>query len=152
MTTLYTRQSSSADVRRSDTQGLLIITAIPAGASESLLGKPLLAAGALTVAGTYSCDIDTYDWSALEVVLMASAITGTVTPHLRRMYASRAAVRSSTSGVGMSAGVSQTLSTSTVVGTQRFRLDLVIAGGGAATFDAGTDPTSPTALAEFNGA
>lgn len=151
MSTIYARQSSSADVRRSETQGLLIVTETPAG-GEAALGLPLIAAGALATAGTYSCDIDTHDWSAIEATVMASAITGTVTPHLRRLYANRVAVRSSTSGVGMSAGVSQTLSTSTIIGTQRFRLDIVVGGGGSATFAPGSDPTTPTALGEFNGA
>lgn len=150
MPTITIPQSSPADVRRSESQGVLIIHGHPAGA-EAVAGKSLLDAGALTIAGDYYCHIDTHDWSALEVHLMASAVTGSITPVLERMYANRQMVRSSTNGVAIVAGTAQTISTSAIVGTQRFRVKITVPGSGSVTFAPGTNPAALTALAEFNG-
>lgn len=151
MPEIYAPQTDAADVRRSETQGLLLITSAPAG-DETKVGKPLIAVGALAVEGTYRCMIHTHDWSALEVILKPSAVTGTITPQLHRMYLGGQAIRSTTNGVGASAGVTDVIATPTVAGTQRFALDLAVPAGGSITFDPGSDPTAPTAVAEFNGA
>lgn len=151
MPELYAPQTDAADVRRSETQGLLILTSTPAG-DEGLIGKPLIAVGALAVEGTYSCMIHTHDWSALEVILKPSAVTGSVTPQLRRMYMGGQAVRSSTAGAACVAGTTDVITASAVVGTQRFRVDIPVPAAGSITFAPGSDPTSPAALAEFNGA
>lgn len=151
MPTIYTAQESPADARRSASQGMLIIASAPA-AAVAKIGLPLLDAGALTDAGVYSCYIDTHGWSALEVVLMPSAVTGTFAPSLQRLYYSREAVRTTVAGSNFSAGAAQTLTTTTIIGTQQFRVDFTVPGGGSITFDAGVTASSPAALAEYNGA
>lgn len=151
MATIAARQSNSPDARRSETQGYLVIDATPSGA-ESVIGQRLVDAGALSTAGTYTCYIDTYDWSAIEAVLMPSAVTGTVTPYLDRLYNNRVMIRDTVSGVGFGAGVRQVLSSTTIVGSQRFQVRIVVAGGASITFAPGSTPSSLAALAEFNGA
>lgn len=146
----HIRQTNSPDTRRSETQGMLVIDEAPA--SKDVVGQSLLQCGALDVAGTYRCYIDTYDWSAIEAILKPSAVTGTATPYLRRMYANRKQVRDTVSGIAFVAGTPQVLSSTTIIGTQRFCVDIVVAGGASVTFDPGADPTSQSALAEFNGA
>jgi len=152
MPSIQIPQGSPVDARRSMTQGPLIISGIPAAESSDLLGKSLLEAGALDVEGTYSCLIETHDWSALDVILKPSAVTGSITPVLNRLYLNRHAVRTATNGVACSAGVVQVISSTTVVGTQRFRLDIAVPASGSITFTPGSSLTAPAALAEYNGA
>lgn len=145
-------QGSPADVRRSESQGVLTLVSVPAAEDQTLIGQSLLDAGALAVEGTYSCNIHTHDWSVFDVILMPSDVTGSITPEVQRMYANRQMVRSTTTGVASIAGTPQVLSVTTVTGTQMFRLDLAIPSGGSITYDRGGDPTALTALAEYNGA
>lgn len=145
-------QGSPADVRRSETQGMLVLSSVPAAEDQALIGKSLFDAGELAVEGTYSCHIDTHDWSALDVILMPSAVTGSITPALHRMYANRQMIRSSTTGIASVPATAQVISATTVTGTQRFQVDIAVPSGGSITYDPGTDPTALTALAEFNGA
>ena len=149
MATIAARQESSPDKRRSETQGYLVIDSAP---DQSFVGQRLISAGALSTAGTYVCHIDTHDWSALEAILKPSAVTGTVTPYLDRMYHNRREIRDTVSGIAFVVATRQVLSTTTVIGTQRFQVRIVVAGGASVTFDPGSDPTAQTALAEFNGA
>lgn len=60
-------------------QDNFIITGIPAGADETLMGEPLIGK-ALTVAGVYTCRARTDGIQNIEVHIKASAFTGTVTP------------------------------------------------------------------------
>lgn len=151
MPELMIPQHSPADVRRSETQGILTLHEVPAG-DEAKINQSLLQAGALAIEGDYVCYIDTHDWSAFEVVLMPSAVTGTITPVVDRMYANRQQIRSTTSGVAFVAGSAQTIAVTTVAGTQRFQLRIAVGAGESVTFAPGTNPAAQTALAEFNGA
>lgn len=144
-------QHSTADVRRSEGQGVLILASVPAG-DESKVGKSLLDVGALAIEGTYSCNIDTHDWSGFDVVLMASAKTGAIDVTLRRMYANKQMVREDADSATLTASVVSVLSATTITGTQRFRVDIDVPASGSVTFAPGTDPTALAALAEFNGA
>lgn len=144
-------QHSTADVRRSEGQGVLILSAVPAG-DEAKLGKSLLDVGALAIEGRYSCDIDTHDWSGFDVVLKPSANTGSITATLRRMYMNRQMIRDDADTGTLTAGNVSVLSTTTITGTQRFRLDIDVPSSGSVTFTPGSDPTALDALAEFNGA
>ena len=149
MPSIAAKQISSPDVRRSETQGLLIISKEPAGAG--VIGQTLIGQ-TLSVEGTYECLIETHDWSALEVILKPSAVTGTITPVLNRLYANRVEVRTATNGVAFIAGTPQTITSTTVVGTHRFRVDIAVGAGESVTFAASDDPTAQDSLAEYNGA
>lgn len=151
MPTLNIPQQSTADVRRSEGQGMLIIASVPAG-DEDKIGHALLDVGALAIEGRYSCDIDTHDWSGFDVVLMPSANTGSITATLRRMYANRQMIRDDVDNGTLIATNVSVLSATTITGTQRFRLDIDVPASGSVTFAPGDDPTAWTALAEFNGA
>jgi hypothetical protein len=149
---LHLPQPSSADSRRSFTSGHLRITSAPATAQD-VVGKHLLGQ-ALTVAGAYTCDIDTYDWSVIEVWLKPSAVSGTFAPTLARYYANNVAVRTGAgfedAGSNFAGGTEQVLSLSDLNGAQKCRLSFTIPGGGSLTF-ANTTPATPTSVAEFNG-
>jgi hypothetical protein len=142
-------QPSSADVRRSFTIGPLVIHEAPAGA-ESVIGKSLLDAGVLDVAGAYVCNIDTYDWSAVEVSLQPSDVTGSFAPALERMWWNKQAVRDTEAGANFADDTLQTLALSDLNGTNRVRVKFTIPALGSIEF-ANTVPATPTSLAEFNG-
>lgn len=152
MPTIHIPQGSPADVRRSETQGMLVLSSVPAAESQALIGKSLFDAGELAVEGTYSCEIDTHDWAAFDVILMPSAVTGSITPVVHRMYANKQMIRSTTTGVASVADTAQVISVTTVTGTQRFRVDIAVPNGGSITYAPGDDPTDLAALAEYNGA
>lgn len=143
-------QISPADVRRSASEGLLVITAAPA-AAQAFIGKALIMAGAINVAGVYDCEIETHDWSLLQAVVKPSAVTGAFAPSLDRMYFGGQAVRSTAAGANFAAGVAQTLDLTDLKGSQRARLRFTVPGGGSVTFAVGADPTNPGAIAQFNG-
>lgn len=140
-------QGSSADVRRSTPQGVLLIHS---STGASVVGQSVLTAGALTP-GVYVCEVETYDWGTIEVVLKPSAVTGTFAPKIQRLYANGVAVRSETSGSNFGAGAAQTLTLTALNGTTRCRITFTVPGGGSITFAPGTDLASPAALAEYNG-
>jgi len=143
-------QISPADARRSASEGLLVIMAAPATA-QALIGKALVSAGAINVAGVYDCEIETHDWSLVQAVMMPSAVTGAFAPSLDRMYFGGRAVRNSAAGANFAAGVAQTVEITDLKGSQRARIRFTVPGGGSITFAVGADPTTPTAHAQFNG-
>lgn len=152
MPSLAMPQPSSADVRRSFPSGHLRIKTVPTGA-EDLINQNLLGQS-LTVVGTYTCEIDTYDWAAIEVHLKPSAATGTFAPTLAKFYANGVAVRTGSghevAGSNFASGTAQTLTLTDLRGTIKCRLTFTIPGGGSIAF-ANTTPATPTSLAEFNG-
>lgn len=145
-------QPSSADVRRSFPSGHLRIKTVPVGA-EVLIGQNLLGQ-ALTVVGTYTCDVETYDWAAIEVHLKPSAVSGTFAPTLAKFWANGVAVRTGSghavAGSNFGAGTAQTLTLTDLRGTIKCQVTFTIPGGGSITF-ANTTPATPTSLAEYNG-
>ncbi len=141
-------QPSSADIRRSFPQGMLVIHEAPATA-QALVGQALLGQ-TLSVAGDYVCNIDTYDWGTVEAILKPSAVSGTFAPSIERMYANKVAVRDTTAGSNFSAGAAQTLTLTSLNGTIRCRIKFTVPGGGSLTF-ADTTPAAPTSVAEYNG-
>lgn len=148
MPELTAPQGSPADTRRSKSMGHLIIHEAPA-AAVALIGKALLAAGVIDEVGTYVCYIDTHDWSAVDVQIQASAVTGTVEITLDRMYFSGQAVHSQDTGTLTTSA--QTLSLTSLNGAQQCRVTLTLGAGDDMEFDAGADATAPDALAEYNG-
>lgn len=143
-------QSSAADSRRSASQGHLVITSAPS-AARALIGKSLIGAGLIDDPGVYVCEFATHDWTTVEVVLMASAVTGTIAPQLDRMYFGGKAVRNSDTGVDFVAATPQTLTLADLKGSQVARVVFTVGAGEDVVFDRGADETAPTALAEFNG-
>lgn len=132
------------------TQDRIVITAVPSTAAGGLVGKTLVEAGALTVAGTYECLVPlTGLTSLLEVHLTATITAGTVTSSLNTLYyvsnaTSPSTWTNKTAGTGtgsLSTTVRQTSTLSTLRGEQFARLTLTLASSPNVTFTQG----------EFNG-
>lgn len=156
MTYTHGRQQSSADIRRAQTQYVLILSAVPATADQSLLGKALLDAGALNVAGEYRCRIQTDDWSAMEVHLKPTAVAGTFAPTLEALLwhegtpgtpvAHPDTANYADAGVNFVANTYQGLALATLKGVTKVDLKFTVPGGGGSiTF------ASATGIAEFHG-
>lgn len=60
----------------------LVITEVPIAAPQSLIGKRLIDAGSLAVAGAYACAIDTQGLAAIDVYLEPTAANAGGTPTL----------------------------------------------------------------------
>jgi hypothetical protein len=123
-------------------QDRLIITAVPAAAAASLIGKTLVDAGQLTVAGTYEVIIPTSGLSVIEVHLQATFATGTVSSGLFSLYYVSNAATPSTwtnkqtgTGTGsLSTTVRQSSTIAALKGEQYCRLTLTLGGTTACTF------------------
>lgn len=124
-------------------QDQIVLTAVPASAAQSLIGKNLTTAGALTVAGTYECLVPlTGLTSILEVHLTATITAGTVASALNTLYyVTNAAAPSTwtnkTAGTGtgsLSTTVRQTSTITTLRGEQYARLTLTLASSPNVTF------------------
>jgi hypothetical protein len=131
-------------------QVFLVLTKTPATA-QAVRNQYLLDAGTLDVAGDYECSFATDGMNTIEAVLMPSAVTGTVTPTLRSMYANREATRDSDAGVAFGAGVKQTLTLTNLRGASIAKVTFTLDAGESITFARGSDAASPTAFAEANG-
>lgn len=143
----FHRQEESADVRRSQTQGLLVITA---STVRSTIGLTLLEAGALGP-GDYECDISTHDWQDIDVHLKPSAVTGDFAPTLTALYWDRIGHKGTPdTGSNFAAGTPETLSLTGLKGVQRCRLFFTVPGGGSVEF-VNTPGSNPAAIAEYNG-
>lgn len=136
-------QTSPADVRRSASQGYLVIAEAPAAAS-ALVGMSLQEAGVIDAPGTYVCYIDTHDWSTAQVTVKASDVVSTIPVTLDSLYHDRLTVRDSVNTAALTTSA-QELELTGLLGTQRCRVTFVLGSGDSMTFDA------VTALAEFNG-
>lgn len=132
------------------TQNLLVLVAVPATAPGSLVGKALVDAGALTVAGTYDCLIPLSGIvNKIECHLTATIAAGTASSALNTTYfISNAAVPSmwtaKTAGTGagsLTTASLQTSSISTLAGEQYAWLRITLASSPNVTFT----------VAEYNG-
>lgn len=135
-----------------DTQGYLKITAAPDGAI-GLIGKTLIEAGALTVAGAYECAIATDGVNVIEVELMPSAVTGSFAPSIKAMrYHQFASARTAmvSAGANFTAATTQVLTLTDLRGKKIVKVTFTIAAAGVVTFAVGANPASPAAIAEFN--
>lgn len=124
-------------------QALLIISAVPATAANSLIGQPLVDAGALSVAGDYYCLVPLAGMvTELEVHLKATFASGTVTSDLNSLYVVRNFSTPSTwvnktagaNGGALSTTVLQSSDITGLRGEQYASLKLTLAGGASATF------------------
>ena len=124
-------------------QDRIVITAVPAAASQALVGQPLSGAGALTVAGTYECLIPLAGMATIcEVHLTATIAAGTASSALHTLfYVDNAAAPSTwtnkTAGSGtgaLSSTVRQTSTLTTLRGEQLARLTLTLGGSPNVTF------------------
>lgn len=145
-------QQQQVDVRKAQTQYILVLSAVPAAAAQSLLGKALLDAGALTVAGEYRCRIMTNDWNDMSVHLKPSAVTGTFAPTLEALMWHENTVGTpvahptlTAAGSNFAAGTAQALTLTDLRGVTKADLKFTIPGSGAITF------ASASSLAEYHG-
>ena len=131
-------------------QKRIVIAQVPATAADSLRGKTLLEAGALTVPGIYRCLIPISGLaSILEVFLTAAWSGGTVSCELDTLYfvpdtGDDAGWVKKTSGVGdgsLTTAVLLTPSIVTLRGETYAVLDITLTGTTSVTFS----------VAEFNG-
>jgi len=134
-----TRQSRSMHQPEGITQGTLVITKAPL---QSLLGMPLLQAGALTVEGVYECELFTAGWTHVNIHVRPSAVSGTPpTLSLETRYASDGTVRDSDASVVLAANTNDDAVLSALNGQRQVYVVLTIAAGRSVTF----------ARAEYNG-
>jgi hypothetical protein len=124
-------------------QDLLVLTAVPAAASQALVGRELTMAGALTVAGTYEVLVPLSGMvSVLEVHLTATISAGTVSSALNTLFRVNDGAAPSTwtnktagSGAGaLASGTRQTSQLTTLRGEQYARLTLTLGGSPNVTF------------------
>lgn len=147
---------SSRDRHYRGVQHALIITGAPAGAT-SLIGKPLLEAGQLTVAGVYECAIVTAGLGAADVHLMPSQFAGTAfAPSVALAYANGRKLKTAVAGVNFVAATIQKVSLPTILGEHHAIVSFTLPAATTITFDpaaGGADSTgsTPAAVAEYNG-
>ena len=141
----HPRQQGAVDVRRSQTQFVLVLSAVPATADQSLIGKALLDAGALSVAGEYRCRIETHDWNDIQVHLKPTAVTGTFAPTLDGLYWHEGTPGTpvahptlTDAGVNFVANTYQLLTLASLMGVTKCDVKFTIPGGGAITFASAT--------------
>lgn len=125
------------------TQDRLVLVSVPAAAPQSLVGKALSSAGALTVAGAYECLIPLSGIaSILEVHLTATIAAGTASSALHTLfYVDNAAAPSTwtnkTAGSGtgsLTTTVRQTSNITVLRGEQFARLTITLASSPNVTF------------------
>lgn len=137
-----------------DTQGFLTISSAPAAAG-ALLGKRLIDAGAIDIAGDYECRFASDGMNIVEVEIMPSAVSGTVAPTLSALrYAGNFGSARTTmqdAGANLGAGIAQVLTVSDLRGKRVCAVSFTVGAGESVTFDPGTDLANPTALAEYCG-
>ena len=77
-------------------QRFLVLTSVPATAAQSLVGKRLLSAGALTVAGDYFCRVEIGGLSSVYVHLTANIGAGTAESDITTTFLPDAGVTDAT--------------------------------------------------------
>lgn len=88
----------------------LRISSVPAGADTTLVGKRLIDAGVLTVAGAYGCEFRMDGLSKIDIRLKATFASGSSTTSGGTLYADRSTVLQAWTGVGaMATTVEQAL-------------------------------------------
>lgn len=116
-------------------QHYLRITAIPATAEPSLIGKCLIHAGALTVAGDYYCDFSLSGQSESYVHLTATIGAGTSTSDVYSTYKDGTTSYQGFTGDGaMTSTTLQTSSLTTLKGEQVGRAKITLATSPNVTF------------------
>ena len=107
----------------------LIITKVPAGAQGSLVGTPLVQAGALAIAGVYECEFRCDGLSKLDIRLKATFASGGFTSSGGVMYADRATVLTGFTGVGAPlTTVEQALTIAALTGAKYAKVILTTTG------------------------
>ncbi len=133
------------------TQGALIISAAPVDA-QSVVGKSLLQAGVLTVAGLYECEFALDATNTVEAELMPTTVVGTFKPYLRAYRVNRKSFRAAdeSAGSNFANGVTQVLTLTNLNGKLIGKVVFTIPGASSVVFTEGTDQTAPGAIAEVN--
>lgn len=111
-------------------QELLVLSSVPAG-QEALLGKHLIGAGAINVAGAYECAIDTSGLSDIEVDITTASVSGSFAPSLISTFLDKTA-DTTAAGANFASG-SQNLALTGLKGVRRCVYKFTVPGGGAVT-------------------
>jgi alpha-glucuronidase len=127
------RQGASLAPRIPESQGWLVLTAVP-DTARGLLGASLVAAGALSIEGDYECELVTDTWDRVTAYVRCSAVVGTVAPSLVTKWMDRT-THNSDVGVDFVANTMQTLTLSSLGGQRKAYLKFTIASGESLTFD-----------------
>lgn len=112
-------------------QDALRITQTPVGAG-TLKGKPLTGQ-TLTVAGAYTCDLDTAGLAKVEAHLACSALSGTVTPKFEALYADGGVKQTAQGAVAFTGTTQQDLTITLDPGVRRCRVTITVAAGASCT-------------------
>jgi hypothetical protein len=106
--------------------------------TTSKLGKTLLDLGAIGDAGTYYCDVDVTGCADAEVIVRASAGSGTVTPsaYTTNIDGSTSKTALTDSGAGaLAAATRRTFSISGLKGVRNIRFQFIVSAASSVTFD-----------------
>lgn len=133
------RQGTAVAPRVPESQGWLVFTKVPELA-RGFIGQDLPAVGAVTVAGTYECEILTEGWALVSAHVRASAVTGTVRPTLITRWVD-GNTRDTTGAADFVANTQQDLTLTDLNGQRKAFLTFAVGAGESVTFDRG----------EFNG-
>jgi hypothetical protein len=134
------RQGFSVAPRVPETQAHLVITSAP-DAARGLVGQSLKQAGAISVVGTYQCEIITEGWALVSAHVKVSAVTGTVRPTLITKWLSDNSTRDTTGSTDFIANTQQDLTLTDLNGQRRAYLSFDVGAAESVTFSRG----------EFNG-
>ena len=116
-------------------QHYLRITAIPATAAGDLIGKRLIDAGALTVAGDYYCDFSLSGLSEAYVHLTATFATSTTTSDVYSTYKDGTTSYQGFTGDGaLTTATLQTSSLTGLRGEQKGRVKITLGATPSCTF------------------
>lgn len=137
-------------------QALLRFSKGPAGAQSTIfqnhVGVPLVDAGALNVEGNYDVIVPTDGLADIQIHLMPSAVTGSITPVIETLYANGKGAKQAASAAAFVAATLQTVEISDLLGVKAVRIRIPVGAAESVTFAQGADPETPTAVAEYNGA
>jgi len=107
----------------------LIISKVPAGAQGSLVGTPLVQAGALAIAGVYECEFRCDGLSKLDIRLKATFASGGCTSSGGTTYADRTTSLVAFTGVGaLATTVEQPLTIAAMKGEKYAKVILTTTG------------------------
>jgi hypothetical protein len=107
----------------------LYISAVPATGDRTLIGKRLIDAGVLGVAGVYECEFRADGVGKLEARLKATFASGSATTSGGSLYADRTAVLQAWTGVGaMSTTVEQALTIAAMKGEKYGKVIITTVG------------------------
>lgn len=111
------------------THDWLRITKVPTGADGTLVGKRLIDAGVLTVAGAYECEFRVDGLKSLDARLKATFGSGSSTTSGGSLYADRTTTLTAWTGVGaMATTVEQALTIAALKGEKYAKIIITTVG------------------------